>query len=400
MAKCFSSVGEVKVVEGRQITPEAVRDAEVLLVRSVTKVGAELLSGSKVRFVGTATIGFDYIDVVFLRQNNIGFASAPGSNANSAAEYVIAALLEIGQRDDIDLEDKSIGIIGAGNVGGRAAKKASALGMKVYLNDPPLQRYKNSHREHREHRVNKELDNALLRIEQLTGKAEFLPIEELFGCDFITLHTPLTFEGIDRTFHLADENFFKSLKERCVFINTSRGGVVDSGALKATIRAGKLRAVVLDVWENEPNIDMELLRMVDIGTPHIAGYSLDGKIAGMIMIYKAACKYFGLEARYDIEDFLPEPTVRQLRINPKSGTEQDVLAGAVRKVYDIRKDDARLRWILERPAEKRGEFFDSLRRNYPVRREFGNTLIVLEEPCKTVVEKLAGIGFREVRSQK
>jgi len=400
VAKCFSSVGEVKVVEGRQITPEAVRDAEVLLVRSVTKVGAELLSGSKVRFVGTATIGFDHIDVGFLRQNNIGFASAPGSNANSAAEYVIAALLEIGQRDDIDLEDKSIGIIGAGNVGGRAAKKASALGMKVYLNDPPLQRYKNSHREHREHRVNKELDNALLRIEQLTGKAEFLPIEELFGCDFITLHTPLTFEGIDRTFHLADENFFKSLKERCVFINTSRGGVVDSGALKATIRAGKLRAVVLDVWENEPNIDMELLRMVDIGTPHIAGYSLDGKIAGMIMIYKAACKYFGLEARYDIEDFLPEPTVRQLRINPKSGTEQDVLAGAVQKVYDIRKDDARLRWILERPAEKRGEFFDSLRRNYPVRREFGNTLIVLEEPCKTVVEKLAGIGFREVRSQK
>jgi erythronate-4-phosphate dehydrogenase len=400
VAKCFSSVGEVKVVEGRQITPEAVRDAEILLVRSVTKVGAELLSGSKVRFVGTATIGFDYIDVVFLRQNNIGFASAPGSNANSAAEYVIAALLEIGQRDDIDLEDKSIGIIGAGNVGGRAAKKASALGMKVYLNDPPLQRYKNSHREHREHRVNKELDNALLRIEQLTGKAEFLPIEELFGCDFITLHTPLTFEGIDRTFHLADENFFKSLKERCVFINTSRGGVVDSGALKATIRAGKLRAVVLDVWENEPNIDMELLRMVDIGTPHIAGYSLDGKIAGMIMIYKAACKYFGLEATYDIEDFLPEPTVRQLRINPKSGTEQDVLAGAVQKVYDIRKDDARLRWILERPAEKRGEFFDSLRRNYPVRREFGNTLIVLEEPCKTVVEKLAGIGFREVRSQK
>jgi erythronate-4-phosphate dehydrogenase len=400
VAKCFSSVGEVKVVEGRQITPEAVRDAEILLVRSVTKVGAELLSGSKVRFVGTATIGFDHIDVGFLRQNNIGFASAPGSNANSAAEYVIAALLEIGQRDDIDLEDKSIGIIGAGNVGGRAAKKASALGMKVYLNDPPLQRYKNSHREHREHRVNKELDNALLRIEQLTGKAEFLPIEELFGCDFITLHTPLTFEGIDRTFHLADENFFKSLKERCVFINTSRGGVVDSGALKATIRAGKLRAVVLDVWENEPNIDMELLRMVDIGTPHIAGYSLDGKIAGMIMIYKAACKYFGLEARYDIEDFLPEPTVRQLRINPKSGTEQDVLAGAVQKVYDIRKDDARLRWILERPAEKRGEFFDSLRRNYPVRREFGNTLIVLEEPCKTVVEKLAGIGFREVRSQK
>jgi len=374
VAKCFSSLGEVKAVEGRQITPEAVRDADILLVRSVTKVNANLLAGSKVRFVGTATIGFDHIDVGFLRENNIGFASAPGSNANSAAEYVVVSLLEIGQRYDIDLEDRSIGIIGAGNVGGRVAKKAAALGMKVYLNDPPLQRQ--------------------------TGDPKYLAIEELFGCDFITLHTPLTFEGIDKTFHLADEKFFKSLKERCVFFNTSRGGVVDSTALKAAIRSGRLRALVLDVWENEPNIDTELLRMVDIGTPHIAGYSLDGKVVGMIMIYKTACEYFGLEARYDIEDFLPEPTVRQLRINPKSGTEQDVLAGAVQKVYDIRKDDARLRWILERPAEKRGEFFDGLRKNYPVRREFGNTLIVLEEPCKTVAEKLTGIGFREVRSQK
>jgi erythronate-4-phosphate dehydrogenase len=374
VAKCFSLLGEVKVVEGHQITPQAVHDADILLVRSVTRVGAELLSGSKVRFVGTATIGFDHIDVEFLRQNNIGFASAPGSNANSAAEYVLAALLEIGQRYDIDLEDKSIGIIGAGNVGSRVAKKATALGMKVYLNDPPLQRQ--------------------------TGDPKYLAIEEIFDCDFITLHTPLTFEGVDKTFHLADEKFFKSLKERCVFFNTSRGGVVDSMALKAAIRSGRLRAVVLDVWENEPNIDMELLRMVDIGTPHIAGYSLDGKVGGMIMIYKTACKYFGLEPEYTIEDFLPEPTVRTLRIDPKKGSEQDVLAGAVQKVYDIRKDDARLRWILEKPAGKRGEFFDGLRKDYPVRREFGNTQIVLDEPWKTVAEKLTGIGFKEVRSEK
>ena len=374
VAKCFSSIGEVRVVEGRQITPEDIREADILLVRSVTKVNANLLAGSKIRFVGTATIGFDHIDIEYIRANNIGFASAPGSNANSAAEYVIAALLEVGQRLDIELEDKSIGIIGVGNVGSRVAKKAAALGMKVYLNDPPLQRQ--------------------------TGEPRYVAIEKLFGCDFITLHTPLTFEGIDGTFHLADEKFFKSLKERCVFFNTSRGGVVDSTALKAAIRAGKLRAVVLDVWENEPNIDTELLRMVDIGTPHIAGYSLDGKVAGMIMIYKAACEYLGLECKYDVEDFLPEATIRALRVNPKTGTEQDVVAGAVQKVYDIRKDDNRLRWILERPAEKRGEFFDGLRKNYPVRREFGNTQIFLEEPDKAVAEKLAGIGFGEVRSQK
>jgi erythronate-4-phosphate dehydrogenase len=405
VAECFSSIGQVKVVGGREITPAAVRDADILLVRSVTQVGPELLAGSKVRFVGTATIGFDHIDVDFLRENNIGFASAPGSNANSAAEYIIAALLEIGQRFHIDLEGKSIGIIGVGNVGSRVAKKAMVLGMKVYLNDPPLQRYKNSHRGHREHRVDKELDNALLRIEQLTGKTEFLPIEELFGCDFITIHTPLTFEGIDKTFHLADERFFNSLKERCVFINASRGGVVYIAALKSAIRSGMLQAVALDVWENEPNIDAELLEMVDIGTPHIAGYSLDGKIAGMIMIYKAACEHFKLEPKYDMQDFLSAPAVRELRINPGRGTEQDVVAGTVQKIYDIRKDDGRLRRIPERSAEKRGELFDSLRKNYPVRREFQNTTVVIttestELKAEKLLGKLRGIGFKEGKGEK
>jgi erythronate-4-phosphate dehydrogenase len=379
VAECFSSIGEVKVVGGREITPAAVRDADVLLVRSVTQVGPDLLAGSKVRFVGTATIGFDHIDADFLRRNNIGFASAPGSNANSAAEYIIAALLEIGQRFHIDLEVKSIGIIGVGNVGSRVAKKAAALGMKLYLNDPPLQRQ--------------------------TGDPKYLAIEELFGCDFITIHTPLTFEGIDKTFHLADEKFFRLLKERCVFINASRGGVVDSTALKSAIRSGRLQAVALDVWENEPNIDAELLEMVDIGTPHIAGYSLDGKIAGMIMIYKAACEYFGVETKYDIEDFLPAPAVRELRINPGRGTEQDVVTGTVQKIYDIRKDDGRLRWILKRPAEKKGEFFDSLRKNYPVRREFQNTTVVIatestELKAEKLLGKLRGIGFKEGKGEK
>ena len=368
VAECFSSIGEVKVVGGREITPGIVSDADVLLVRSITPVGADLLTGSKVRFVATATIGFDHIDVDFLRQNNIGFASAPGSNANSAAEYVIAGLLEIGRKYEIDLEEKSIGVIGVGNVGSRVAKKCAALGMQIYLNDPPLQRK--------------------------TGEAKYLPLDELFDCDFITLHTPLTFEGVDKTYHLADEKFFKSLKERCVFVNASRGGVVDSEALKRAIRSGRLRAVVLDVWENEPNIDIELLEMVDICTPHIAGYSLDGKITGMIMIYKAVCEYFGLGARFDIEDFLPEPAVRRLRIETSTDNEQDALANAVQKIYDVREDDVRLRRICEKAVEKRGEFFDGLRKNYPIRREFQNTSIVLESPCKSIEDKLAGIGFK------
>jgi erythronate-4-phosphate dehydrogenase len=374
VAECFSSIGEVEVVPGREITLGVIADADVLLVRSITPVGADLLTGSKVRFVGTATIGFDHVDTEYLSQNNIGFASAPGSNANSAAEYVIAALLNIAQRQSIDLEDKSIGIIGVGNVGGRVAKKASALGMKLFLNDPPLQRQ--------------------------TGDPKYLPIEKLFDCDFVTLHTPLTFEGEDKTFHLADDKLFKSFKRECIFINTSRGGVVDSSALKAAIEESRLRATVLDVWENEPDIDVELLELVDIGTPHIAGYSLDGKIAGMIMIYQETCEYFGLRDRFDIDSFLPVPAIPELKINTQSVSEQDALLGIVEKIYDIKADDAKLRRMLEESAKERGKYFDSLRRNYPVRREFQNTRIIVEDKNSSLAGKLKGIGFKVEVAQK
>ncbi|MCP4607853.1 MAG: 4-phosphoerythronate dehydrogenase PdxB [Planctomycetes bacterium] len=366
VAECFSSIGEVVTVGGREITPSVVAEADVLLVRSITQVNADLLAGSKVRFAATATIGFDHVDIDFLQRNNIGFTSAPGSNANSAAEYVIAGLLEVSQKCDINLESQSIGIIGVGNVGSRVAKKCAALGMRIYLNDPPLQRQ--------------------------TGEAKYLPLKELYDCDFITFHTPLTFEGIDKTYRLADEGFFKSLKKGCVFVNASRGGVVDSEALKTVIQSERLKAVVLDVWENEPNINIELLEMVDIGTPHIAGYSLDGKISGMIMIYKAVCEHFGLSPKYSIEDFLPEPVVHQLTIEP-TNNEQDALSDAVRKIYDIREDDNRLRQIAEKSENKRGEYFDGLRKKYHIRREFQNTKVFVEDRNSALATKLEGIGF-------
>jgi len=372
--ECFSSIGEVTVVGGREITPDVVADADTLLVRSITPVDEKLLAGSKVRFVATSTIGFDHIDIDFLGRNNIGFSSAPGSNANSAAEYVIAGLLDIGQRYALDLEGRSIGIIGVGNVGSRVAKKCAAMGMGVCLNDPPLKRQ--------------------------TGDAKYLPLEKLFDCDFITFHTPLTFEGPDKTHHLADEKFFKSLKQRCVLVNASRGSVVDSSALKSAIQSGRLRAVILDVWENEPDIDIELLKMVDLGTPHIAGYSLDGKIAGMIMIYKTACKYFAVEPKLDLKDFLPEPAVPELKVNPNITSVQDALLIAVQKIYRIDKDDTRLRRVLDKPAENRGEHFDGLRKNYPVRREFQNTRVILKDTNSNLAQKLIGIGFKEVESEE
>ncbi len=371
--KCFSSLGQVQVIGGREMTPWVVADADILLVRSITPVGVDLLAGSKVRFVATATIGFDHIDLDFLGQKNIGFTSAPGSNANSAAEYVIASLLEVTRKHKIKLEGKSIGVIGVGNVGGRVAKKCDALGMRVLLNDPPLQRK--------------------------TKDKKYLPLKELYDCDFITFHTPLTFEGQDKTYHLGDESFFDSLKTGCVFINASRGDVVDGRALKATIKSKRLKAIVLDVWENEPNIDTELLEMVDIGTPHIAGYSLDGKIAGMIMIYKSVCDYFSMEPAYDINDFLPEPAVPLLEVDSDTDDEQNLLSGAVRNIYRIDEDDKRMRGVLNEPVGEAGRYFDSLRKNYPVRREFQNTIVSVKGDNPNIGKKLKGIGF-EIKSGK
>ena len=369
-AECFSTIGEVETVAGREITPPVVRKADVLIVRSITQVNSDLLSASNVRFVGTATIGVEHVDVDFLKDSNIGFASAKRANANSVAEYVIAAMLSVAKQHEIQLEGKSIGIIGAGNIGSKVEEKARALAMNVLLNDPPLQRKRTD--------------------------AKYLPLKELFGCDFLTLHTPLTFEGQDKTFHLADEKFFKSLKPGCVFLNTSRGAVVDTKALKNAIKAKILKGTVLDVWEDEPAIDTELLEMVDIGTPHIAGYSLDGKIAGLLMIYKEVCSYFGLEGNFQKETFLRQQEAEQLTIKTRAGDEQNVLREAIEKVYDIKADDRRMREILNMPMGKRCGLFDRLRRDYPVRREFQNTRIVVDGECKGLAEKLAGIGFKDI----
>ena len=210
--ECFSSVADVEVVSGRDMVPAVVSRADALIVRSITPVAEPLLAGTAVRFVGTATIGFDHIDRDYLRRRHIGFASAPGSNANSAAEYIIAGLLEIAHRHRIQLEGKSIGVIGVGNVGSRVAAKCEALGMLVRRNDPPLSRE--------------------------TGDPRYRPLEDLYACDFITIHTPLTREGADPTHHLANSRFFAFLKSGAVFLNASRGAVVDSHALLDAISAG------------------------------------------------------------------------------------------------------------------------------------------------------------------
>jgi len=373
VAECFSSLGDVLLSPGRDMDAEMVADADILLVRSITKVGAKLLDGSTVRFVGTATIGKDHIDEEYLRGKGIGFASAPGSNANSVAEYIVAALLALGKKHKFTLDGKSMGIVGVGNVGSRVEKKACAMGMEVVLNDPPLARE--------------------------TGDAKYRSIEEVYGCDFVTVHTPLTFEGQDKTYHLVDADFLGALKKECYFLNSSRGGVVDTDALKRAIAEKTIAGAVLDVWENEPDIDGRLLLKVELSTPHIAGYSYDGKVAGMAMIYEAACDCFGVETKYIATDFLPEPEVVRIDLDDFSGSEESIIANVVQQVYVINRDDFNMREILLVEADGRGKWFDDLRKNYAVRREFQNTEVLVKDTDSSIAKKLAGIGFK-IKMQK
>lgn len=362
--KACSDLGDIVLVSGRDINNQIIKDADALLVRSITKVGQELLDNSSVRFVGTATIGFEHIDLQYLAQKGIGFSSAPGSNANSVAEYIVSFMLNIAKKYNLNLQGKSIGIIGVGNVGSKVERKAAALGMKVVCNDPPLQRQ--------------------------TGNEKYRPIEELYDCDFITVHTPLTKQGQDKTFHLCNDQFFDNLKDGAIFINSSRGAVVETQALKNAINNQKLMACGLDVWENEPNIDTELLAIVDTATPHIAGYSYDGKIAGMVMVYEAMCKYLGLSIKHSIKDFLPAPQTPKILL-PDIGSYEDKIRYAVNKIYDISKDDSDCRNILCQSEQLQGKFFDNLRKNYWIRREFQNTIV--ENAGSNIIEKIRGIGF-------
>ena len=368
--ECFSSIGEVTLVGGRAITPELVKEAEILLVRSITKVNADLLDGSAVRFVATATIGVEHVDQDYLATHGIGFASAPGSNANSVAEYIIAALLALGKKKKFTLEGKSIGVVGVGNVGSKVAAKCAALGMTVVLNDPPLAR--------------------------ATGDAKYRPLEEMFACDFVTMHTPLTRDGLDKTYHLADDAFFNAMKDGAVFLNSSRGKVHDEAALKQAMRSGKLASVVLDVWETEPDVDPWLLQHVDLSTPHIAGYSFDGKVAGMTMIYEACCAHFGLKVTHAAADFLPAPQVAEIVIDSAeyAKDEERVLHDTVQQVYVINRDDFNMREILLQPETERAAWFDKLRKEYPVRREFQNTKVTMPGVECCAINKLAGLGFK------
>ncbi len=361
--QAFSTLGNVTLRSGRQLCAADVRDTDILLVRSVTMVGRDLLEGSQVRFVGSATIGYDHVDRDYLEQHGIGFATAPGSNATSAAEYVVSAILALAERDAFDPADKSVGIIGCGNVGSRVQQKLAVLGMRCLVNDPPLQAQ--------------------------GGHDDFVELAEILRTDIITLHVPLTQAGKYPTHHLVGQAFLESLGPGAILINAARGAVVDNRALEHVLNQRDDLSVVLDVWEGEPTINTALLEKVALGTPHIAGYSLDGKLRGTEMIYRAACEYFGLSSQvWRAGDDLPERRVLQL---DEPG--QDVLRAAVFHSYDVRHDDRRLRSMVSLDVEEHPVYFDRLRKEYPVRREFPETPVVLNGVNPASIEQLRGIGF-------
>ena len=362
----FSPLGEVLLLETTAVTPGSVRDAGALVIRSETNVGPELLKESIVRFVGSATIGTDHVDLPYLASKGITFANAPGSNANSVKEYILAALLTLARRMSFTLRGKTIGVVGVGNVGSRVARVASALGMTVLKNDPPLAR---------------------------EGGDGFLPLDDLMGADIITLHVPLTRTGSDPTYHLFDARRIGAMRRGSIILNTSRGAVVETRALEAALREGRISAAVLDVWEGEPSIDAGLLELVALGTPHIAGYSIDGKVNAAGMVRAALCRFLGNASVWDPSREIPPPPFPSIALAPGGKTEES-LGQAVKACYDIEYDDRLLRGLFEVPPAERRRFFMGLRTGYRIRREFESVSVIPSPADGTLRRVLADAGFR------
>lgn len=364
--EAFSGLGEAELVNGRKIPASLLREAGALVVRSTTNVNKDLLDGTKIKFVGTATIGTDHIDLDYLNERNIAFSSAAGCNSQAVAEYVITVIANAAKEKKLKLKDCSIGIIGIGNIGSIVERFARALGMNVKRNDPPLLRkYGNG----------------------------YCSLEEAISCDFVTLHVPLNTGGIDKTVNLICERECGLLKPGSVFINASRGQVVNGRALLDAL-TGKNIYAALDVWETEPDVDIRLLEKVRFGSPHIAGYTLEGKANGTKYVYDALCSFLDIEPAW--RPMLPEVKENEIILSGNPSLEE-ALFTVTAHIYHIQEDDERLRKIAPLAHEKRGEYFDYLRKTYPYRREFRNYKIKFEYGNKELKEVFSSLGFQVIK---
>ena len=352
---------EVVYLPGSKTTAEVVKDADAIITRTRTKCDESLLAGSSVKIIATATIGYDHIDTEYCEKAGIKWINAPGCNAKSVEQYIASVLMVMADKKIGTLAGKTIGVVGVGNVGSKVARLAEILGLRVLLNDPP--------------RARKEGEKGFV------GLAEIL--EE---SDIITLHVPLNQEGEDATYHLADEKLFASMVRKPIFINSCRGEVVKTAALKEAIRTGQVTGAVVDCWENEPDIDPELLALVDLATPHIAGYSRDGKAKGTEMSVQAVSRFLGLDPKNWKASNVEKPLVSEILIDGTNKTVQQILAEAILATYDIREDDARLRASIPTFEKQRGD--------YPVRREFPAFTVAGKFSNPKVIDKLKRMGFK------
>ncbi|MFS2093194.1 4-phosphoerythronate dehydrogenase PdxB [Pseudomonas sp. Pseusp11] len=361
----FEGFGEIRRVPGRSIDRATVEQADVLLVRSVTNVNRALLEGSSVRFVGTCTIGTDHLDLDYFQQAGITWSSAPGCNARGVVDYVLGSLLTLAEIEGVDLAQRTYGVVGAGEVGGRLVKVLQGLGWNVLVCDPPR---------------------------QAAEGGDYVSLEQIIEqCDVVSLHTPLDKQGPQATWHLFDKNRLNQLKPGTWLINASRGPVIDNPALRQVLLQREDLQAVLDVWEAEPEVDVALAELCVIATPHIAGYSLDGKQRGTAQIYQAFCKFLGQPEQVSLNDLLPAPWLSAVTLNADTDPAW-ALAMLCRGVYDPRRDDADFRRSLVGSVSEQRAAFDALRKHYPLRREIDGLKVRIDGDSPALQQIVAALG--------
>ncbi|WLG60758.1 4-phosphoerythronate dehydrogenase PdxB [Pseudomonas sp. FP1762] len=364
----FAGFGDIRRVPGRSIDRATVEQADVLLVRSVTNVNRALLEGSKVRFVGTCTIGTDHLDLDYFNEAGICWSSAPGCNARGVVDYVLGSLMTLAEIEGVDLTQRTYGVVGAGEVGGRLIKVLKGLGWNVKVCDPPR---------------------------QAAEGGDYVSLEQIIEqCDVISLHTPLTRSGNNATWHLFDQQRLQQLKQGAWLINAARGPVVDNAALREVLLEREDLQAVLDVWEKEPEVDPALAELCVLATPHIAGYSLDGKQRGTAQIYQAYCAFSGQPAAIQLSDLLPATWLSEVSLHGDCDPAW-ALAMLCRGVYDPRRDDADFRRSLVGNVAEQRAAFDALRKQYPVRREIEGLKVRIEGDApvlRQIVEALGAVA--------
>ena len=358
---------DLQVVENREITRELLQKADILLTRSSTRVDAELLKGTDVRFAATATIGDDHYDKAWLESNGISWANAAGSSTDSVVEYMITLLLELHVRGLISIPGSTLGIIGVGRIGAALAGICEKLGMQLLLNDPPRERTK--------------------------GGGRFSSMQSVLGeADIVTLHTPLLRDGGDRTFHLIDADWLSRFQGKGI-INAARGGCIDNRALLNWLDGDAERFALLDCWESEPDILKPLLAhpQLVIATPHIAGHSLDGKAANTQYVYSALCSFLGVKPAWNMKDELP--AAEGVEYVAVDGDLWRNLHGLATSLYPIMQDDRAMKAWLELPDDSLADAFSAFRRNYPVRRAWENGRVAVVNAGKVLIQYADAIGI-------